>query len=91
MLIASELVTNAFFHGRGAIMLRVSRRDDRLRIEVVDEGCPDRIDVVAEERRDDRGRGLWIVEQLARDWGAMERAGRVWAELDVRGGAARAG
>jgi anti-sigma regulatory factor (Ser/Thr protein kinase) len=80
-LIASELVTNAFLHGQGSIMLSVRRTDDVLRIEVRDEGRPDRIEVVPAEQHGDGGRGLWIVEQLASDWGATEGTGQVWAEI----------
>jgi anti-sigma regulatory factor (Ser/Thr protein kinase) len=91
MLICSELVTNAFLHGQGAIVLRVSRIDDVLRIEVRDEGRPDRIDVVPEAQRGGQGRGLWIVEQLASDWGAVEKSGLVWAELALGGAVAGGG
>jgi two-component sensor histidine kinase len=81
LLIASELATNAFLHGDGEIVLSVSRVQDRLRIEVRDDGRPERIDVVPEQERDERGRGLWIVEQLASDWGALVGRGHVWAEV----------
>jgi serine/threonine-protein kinase RsbW len=78
MLIASELATNAFVHGDGAIVLKVDRADDRLRIEVLDEGHPDHIGV-AENERQKGGRGLWIIDQLASNWGAVNGAGHVWA------------
>jgi anti-sigma regulatory factor (Ser/Thr protein kinase) len=90
MLVVSELVTNAFVHGQCAIALSVSRVEDVLRIEVCDEGRPGRIEVVPEEQRGDRGRGLWIVAQLARDWGAEQATGCVWAEVAL-GGAIRDG
>jgi anti-sigma regulatory factor (Ser/Thr protein kinase) len=83
MLIASELVTNAFVHGDGEIRFVVSRVEDRLRIDVLDEGHPDRIHVVPEEERDDGGRGLWVVQQLASDWGAVDDRAHVWAELKI--------
>ena len=83
MLIVSELATNAFLRGEGAIVLSVRRLDDRLRIEVLDEGRPDRIDVVPEAHRGDGGRGLWIVEQLATSWGTVAGTGHVWAELAI--------
>lgn len=70
MLIASELATNAFGHGDGVIVLKLNRADDRLRVEVLDEGHPDHIGVVAESERHQGGRGLWIVEQLASDRGS---------------------
>jgi anti-sigma regulatory factor (Ser/Thr protein kinase) len=89
MIIISELASNALVHGDGTILVSVRRRDDRLRIEVLDEGTPDRIDVVPKAQWGESGRGLWIVEQLATSWGAVAGTGPVWAELalgNVRGG-----
>jgi anti-sigma regulatory factor (Ser/Thr protein kinase) len=85
MLIVSELVTNALVHGQGTILLSLCRTDDVLRIEVSDEGQPDHIDVLPVKQRGDRGRGLWIVEQLATDWGAEAGTGQVWAEVAIAG------
>lgn len=86
MLIASELATNALVHGDGAIVLKINRADNRLRIEVRDEGHPDHIGVVAETEGRPGGRGLWIIEQLASAWGTVDGAGLVWAELTVGAG-----
>jgi anti-sigma regulatory factor (Ser/Thr protein kinase) len=85
MVITSELATNAYVHGEGRIELTLSRCEDRLRIEVSDEGRPTRIDVVRPDERDVGGRGLLIVEQLASDWGAVSGFGHVWAELPLEG------
>jgi anti-sigma regulatory factor (Ser/Thr protein kinase) len=38
ILLVSELVTNALVHGRGRIELRAQLDDDRLRVDVIDEG-----------------------------------------------------
>lgn len=81
MLIVSELATNALLHGTGAITLTVSRRADRLRIEVADEGHPPRIAVVAPGTLGVGGRGLYLVDRLASRWGAVDGTARVWAEL----------
>jgi anti-sigma regulatory factor (Ser/Thr protein kinase) len=81
LLIVSELATNAFLYGRGAIIMTVTRVGDRLRVEMRDEGHPDRIAVVREEERDWRGRGLWLVDQLSSEWGTTAGTGHVWAEL----------
>lgn len=81
MLIVSELATNAFLHGSGSIIMTASRVDDRLRIDIRDEGHPDRIALVPEAKQGLGGRGLWLVEQLASDWGTTEGTGHVWAEL----------
>lgn len=80
LLISSELVTNALRHGEGQIELRVKLLEDRLRIEVVDEGeggAP----AVCEEASDRGGWGLRIVDQLALGWGVREGATHVWADL----------
>lgn len=83
MLIVSELVTNALVHGEGAIVLVMSRHGDRLRIEVSDEGRPQRIGIVTGERRGAGGRGLFIVDQLASRWSNTAGTARVWAELPL--------
>jgi anti-sigma regulatory factor (Ser/Thr protein kinase) len=80
-LIASELATNAFLHGEGMIVLLVRRRQHCLRIEVRDDGHPDRIEMIPEPRRTTSGRGLWMVDQLATRWGVRSGTGHVWAEL----------
>jgi anti-sigma regulatory factor (Ser/Thr protein kinase) len=79
-LIVSELATNAFLHGHGAIVLKLLRSDARLRLEIRDEGNTPRIDVVPEADRDISGRGLWLVSQLGSDWGIVGST-HVWAEL----------
>lgn len=84
-VIVSELLTNAVNASCGGAELRLSARDDMVRIEVHDdaEGVP-------QQRRPDdneeHGRGLMIVSALAHDWG-FERSGRgkrVWAEIFLR-------
>jgi anti-sigma regulatory factor (Ser/Thr protein kinase) len=72
--IASELVNNAFVHGRGQITLRVRVADDRLRIGVRDDGKGARLEVR-------QGHGLQIVEALSVEWGASDFPTQVWAEL----------
>ena len=82
MLVASELVTNAFQHGQGTIELCLRTRAGRVRIEVVDEGGG----VVPKLREPGamlRGWGLQIVEQLSDNWGSFDDAARVWAELPL--------
>lgn len=79
--VVSELVNNAFLHGRGAIELRLSQRHNRLRIEVIDERAGAEIRVT--DRRREGGQGLRIVDQLARRWGAYEGTTHVWADLPL--------
>lgn len=81
MLVSSELVTNAFLHGEGEIELRLNLFDDRLRIEVVDQGR-DQAPAVREQPPDDAGGwGLRIVDQVALQWGVFEGTTHVWADL----------
>lgn len=83
LLLTSELVTNALKHGVGEIEL-VIRIDDRLRVEVYDQGLamPRRLE---EAPLADLGRGLMLVERLSSLWGAEQLEGwgekRVWFEL----------
>lgn len=68
VLVVSELVTNAVRHGTGAVGLRVSAGAEELRIEVHDGSTvPARLRAAGEE--EESGRGLFLVDALARAWG----------------------
>lgn len=85
-IVVSELVTNAQRASPDArVMLHVSLVGDLLRIEVIDgasahPSLPSAASVDAEN-----GRGLLLVEALAKRWGSSQhRLGKsVWAELPV--------
>jgi anti-sigma regulatory factor (Ser/Thr protein kinase) len=83
-LLVSELVVNAVLHARSEVVLRLSLRDEVLRVEVVD--CSD---APLEQRPVDptavSGRGLMIVDALASAWGvdAADDGKVVWFELAV--------
>lgn len=84
-LLVSELVTNAVMHGRGKITLRAQVDENRVLVEVIDEGGGfERI-----ARRDDfdsvGGRGLAIVDSEASRWGIHEGTTHVWFELEQPG------
>jgi len=85
-LIASELVTNAVFHARTAIIVELSAADGVIRLEVYD-GSAGRPFFVDSEPDVPGGLGLPIVEALASSWGVRQRhdggAGgkAVWAEV----------
>jgi anti-sigma regulatory factor (Ser/Thr protein kinase) len=84
LLVVSELVTNAYHHGEGQIELRLKLGEERVRIEVVDEGegnAPE----IREEAEDARGGGwgLQIVETVADRWGIFEGTTHVWADVPL--------
>ncbi len=89
VLLVSELTTNAVLHtGSGHLLcgLALSGEDQRLRIELHDEGSTS---IRPSEHRagpcEESGRGLFIVRQIADDWGCARstrtRGKLVWAEL----------
>jgi anti-sigma regulatory factor (Ser/Thr protein kinase) len=85
LLVLSELVTNAVLYGCEPIQVCVSRRPDALLIEVSD-GDADTSQIAPQARRAPEqagGRGLKIVNSLARDWGVTSNddGTTVWAEV----------
>ncbi|WP_214107276.1 ATP-binding protein [Acrocarpospora catenulata] len=90
LLLLSEVLTNAVRHtasGQPGGQVRVALRDfgARVQVDVMDEGSdtnkPDIGDLPQDEDVD--GRGLWLVQALALDWGWHEDvAGRtVWFQV----------
>ncbi|MCW2667772.1 MAG: hypothetical protein JWN57_2734 [Frankiales bacterium] len=82
-LIVTELVTNAALHGTAPVLVRVSRLEGRVRVEVEDGGQS--LPVIPVQSNDAMtGRGLRLVAALAQTWGVQRAdSGRktVWAEL----------
>jgi serine/threonine-protein kinase RsbW len=88
-LLVSELVTNAVRHARlnqgDVIRLDVEESDERVRVEVVDDG----VGFVPRTPRPAAdgvsGWGLYIAERVADRWGVNTADGttRVWAEWDL--------
>src|SRR5688500_8488635 len=73
-LVVSELVANAVHHGDSEVDLRLEVELGRVRIEVTDYG--DGVPTVLSPGPDaDRGRGLCLVEALARRWGVVREDG----------------
>jgi anti-sigma regulatory factor (Ser/Thr protein kinase)/anti-anti-sigma regulatory factor len=69
VLVTSELVTNAVVHARTELRLGVELRGDLLHLAVRD-GNPRLLRLVTiPDPQAEGGRGLWLVEQLARAWG----------------------
>jgi anti-sigma regulatory factor (Ser/Thr protein kinase) len=85
MLLTSELVTNAVVHGHGKIMLRAGLDDDRLLVEVIDDGHGFERIVREEDFDSVGGRGLKIVDAEASRWGIHEGTTHVWFELERPG------
>jgi anti-sigma regulatory factor (Ser/Thr protein kinase) len=80
-IVVSELVTNAVVHGAGRITLKTHWSDERLRVEVVDEGTGNAPAI--REQGGDRsgGWGLRLVDALALEWGAYEGTTHVWVDM----------
>jgi anti-sigma regulatory factor (Ser/Thr protein kinase) len=85
MLLTSELVNNAVLHGRGTITLRAALDENRLLVEVVDQGSG--FERVLDQHDFEKigGRGLEIVEAAASRWGVHEGTTHVWFELERAG------
>jgi anti-sigma regulatory factor (Ser/Thr protein kinase) len=87
LLVLSELVTNAVLHASEPIQVCVMSEDDGLRIEVSDgDTHAARITSRAPKAAGEPGgRGLQIVNSLARRWGVTQNADgkTVWAEVGL--------
>ena len=89
-VVLSELMGNAVRHARpiagGVLLIGWRIADDELTIRVTDGGSVKRIEPRDSSPMADSGRGLLIVDQLARAWGVTDHAGSlrtVWAVLPV--------
>ncbi|MFC8537687.1 ATP-binding protein [Streptomyces sp. NPDC057249] len=86
VLIVSELVTNAVVHTTSArVLCELRCLDGRLRVSVQDQGHQPDGPRLGRGADDEHGRGLLLVDSLARSWGSRDAgdgSGRiVWAEL----------
>jgi anti-sigma regulatory factor (Ser/Thr protein kinase) len=82
MLMVSELVTNAVVHAVEPIEVAVDVNDESIRIEVRD-GSHDPPRLRHPAPGDGGGRGLLLVNQLARSWGSddLPSGKLVWFEV----------
>ncbi|MFF3487289.1 ATP-binding protein [Streptomyces sp. NPDC002701] len=81
-LLVTELVTNALRHGRGDVGVRLSFINGHLRIEVRD-GSPEVPELRAATSLDESGRGLFLVEAIADDWGISDDGFTTWCALSL--------
>ncbi len=84
-LVATELITNAWRHGRGPITLQADVRSDGLLLRVCSASdFEPTVRVDSDSGADDSGgRGLLLIEELTTAWG-FERNGEqlcVWAQI----------
>jgi anti-sigma regulatory factor (Ser/Thr protein kinase) len=84
-LLVSELVTNAVVHGTGRIRMCADLDEDRILVEVFDEGSSFEHEVRDVPFDDLRGRGLAIVDSASSRWGIHEGTTHVWFEIELAG------
>jgi anti-sigma regulatory factor (Ser/Thr protein kinase) len=84
VLITSELVTNAFLHGRPPVDLRLRRSGTEVVLEVQDRAALRPRRRLADDD-DEHGRGMLIVSTLADSWGtrSIGTGKSVWCTKDV--------
>jgi anti-sigma regulatory factor (Ser/Thr protein kinase) len=82
-LVATELITNAWRHGRGPITLIADLRPDCLMLEVCSES--DAQPNVRTDAGASSGRGLLLIEELTTAWGFTREGDQmcVWAEIAI--------
>jgi anti-sigma regulatory factor (Ser/Thr protein kinase) len=90
MLVATELVTNAYDHGDGPLRVRMSHTPTPCQVLIeVDDGCLTHPVLVRPEDAEPHGRGMLIVNKLAKAWGVVEHPATggktVWARISCDG------
>jgi anti-sigma regulatory factor (Ser/Thr protein kinase) len=86
-LLVSELVTNAFIHGRGSPAVRASLDADQLLLSVIDESSAQPVPRPFGAADETGGLGLTIVDRLTSAWGVDTVPGGkvVWAQMPLAG------
>ncbi|QVQ50484.1 ATP-binding protein [Spiractinospora alimapuensis] len=90
LVVVSELATNSVQHSlsgcyEGPFIVSIEVHEESVRLSVLDLGSDS--EPVLEQPEDatqERGRGLWLVAQLSKEWGVEAVQAeflRVWAEL----------
>jgi anti-sigma regulatory factor (Ser/Thr protein kinase) len=89
LLLLSEVITNAITHSdsshspSGQVTVQITRLGTAIRVEVADAGSSTTPTVRTPTLADDGGRGLWLVDTLADEWGFQHNGtdGLVWFRL----------
>jgi anti-sigma regulatory factor (Ser/Thr protein kinase) len=84
-VLTSELVANVVRHVGAPMTLRVLRQPSTIRVEV-DDSSGDPPVAQHPQPLDEHGRGLFLVDSLASEWGVTphgEDGKTVWFEIDV--------
>jgi anti-sigma regulatory factor (Ser/Thr protein kinase) len=87
-LLVSELVSNTVLHVGNPLTVRIGRSADTIRVEV-DDDSPERPLLQMPDPGHEHGRGLFLVDALATDWGTEvhpDDGKTVWFELDTSTG-----
>lgn len=83
-LLATELMSNAVEHGSGVVTLKIDVHDGVLHVGVHD-GAVELPVMPDVDKGSTKGRGIWLVQSMARDWGSDssgdEPGKTVWFEL----------
>jgi anti-sigma regulatory factor (Ser/Thr protein kinase) len=84
LLIASELVTNAYRHGLAPLLLCARQDDAQVEVEIEQTAAEARPEVRKVDATSIGGRGLSLVDQLADAWQWTESEGRLRVSAILR-------
>jgi diguanylate cyclase (GGDEF)-like protein len=89
-LLTTETMANALEHGDGLVSMSISLEHGILHIAVADKADKRQPQVLTVDSSSDGGRGMWIVDIVAKDWGSNATPGggggkTVWFELNAQG------
>lgn len=84
LLIASELVTNAYRHGLAPLLLCARQGDSQVEVEIEQTAADARPTVLQVDATSIGGRGLALVNQLADAWQWTESEGRLRVSAILR-------
>ncbi|MDX6204237.1 MAG: hypothetical protein QOF39_294 [Frankiales bacterium] len=95
-LLTTEIMANALEHGDGLVSMTIALENGVLHVAVGDKADQRQPEVLTVDSSSDGGRGMWIVDIVARDWGSDATVGgaggkTVWFELAAPTEAGRSG